>query len=74
MGVAAVSCMTATILGNQFTAWTFDTFHSYRPAWQFYTALLVCALVPIVRLSAARREPAAAAADREPPPVRRRAR
>ncbi len=50
MGVAAVACMTATILGNQFTAWTFDTFRSYRPAWQVYTVLMVCALVPVVRL------------------------
>ena len=73
MGVAAVSCMTATILGNQFTAWTFDTFHSYRPAWQFYTALLVFALVPIVRLRGARRTRAEAAADHEPAPARRRA-
>ena len=42
--------MSATILGNQFTAWTFDTFRSYRPAWQVYTALLVCALIPVLRL------------------------
>ncbi len=61
MGVASVSCMTATILGNQFTAWTFDAFHSYRPAWQCYTALLLCALVPIVRLSRERPVPALAA-------------
>ena len=63
MGVASVSCMTATILGNQFTAWTFDTFHSYRPAWQFYTALLVFALVPILRLNSRRRAMAEAATD-----------
>jgi MFS family permease len=50
MGVASVACMSATILGNQFTAWTFDTFRSYRPAWQVYTALLVCALIPVLRL------------------------
>ncbi len=50
MGVASVACMTATIVGNQFTAWTFDTFHSYRPAWQVYTALLLCALAPVARL------------------------
>jgi hypothetical protein len=61
MGVASVSCMTATILGNQFTAWTFDAFHTYRPAWQFYTALLVAALIPIVRLGAVRRGPASLA-------------
>lgn len=59
MGVASVACMSATILGNQFTAWTFDTFRSYRPAWQVYTALLICALVPVVRL----RRHAAAAVD-----------
>ena len=74
MGVASVSCMTATILGNQLTAWTFDTFHSYRPAWQFYSALMVCALVPIVRLSRSRPAAAPAEADRQPRPVRRRAR
>jgi hypothetical protein len=50
MGIASVACMTATILGNQFTAWVFDTFHSYVPAWQVYTALMACALVPVVRL------------------------
>jgi MFS family permease len=50
MGISSVACMSATILGNQFTAWTFDTFRSYRPAWQVYTALLVCALVPVTRL------------------------
>jgi MFS family permease len=73
MGVASMSCMTATILGNQFTAWTFDAFHSYRPAWQFYSVLMTCALVPIVRLSASRRAAPTTAADHEPPPARRRA-
>jgi hypothetical protein len=58
MGVASVACMSATI-GNQFTAWTFDKSRSYRPAWQVYTALLICALVPVVRL----RRHAAAAVD-----------
>jgi cyanate permease len=50
MGVASVACMTATILGNQFTAAVFDRTGSYRPAWQTYTALMVCALVPVLRL------------------------
>jgi len=50
MGVSSVACMTATILGNQFTAAVFDRFGSYRPAWQTYTVLMVCALVPVMRL------------------------
>lgn len=65
MGVAAVACMTATILGNQFTAWTFDTFHSYVPAWQVYTALLGCALVPVLRLRRGARAALAPAAGAE---------
>lgn len=63
MGVASVACMTATILGNQFTAWTFDTFHSYRPAWQVYTALMLCALAPVVRLRRGALAASAAATD-----------
>jgi MFS family permease len=50
MGVASVFCMSATILGNQFSAWIFDRFGSYVPAWRTYTVLMALALVPIVRL------------------------
>lgn len=54
-GVLAVSahsasCMGATLLANQFTAWTFDHYGTYVPAWQTYTALMTLAIVPVTWL------------------------
>jgi MFS family permease len=50
MGVAMVFCMSATMAGNNFSAWVFDTCGSYRPAWVTYSAVMLCALVPLARL------------------------
>ncbi len=36
--------MGATVLGNQWAAWMFDRFHSYVPAWQACTGLMVATL------------------------------
>lgn len=47
MGVAMVFCMTATLLGNQWSAWVFDRTGSYVPAWQGY-ALLMTTAIPAV--------------------------
>ncbi len=47
MGVAMVFCMSATMAGNNFSAAVFDHTGSYRPAWRFYTALMVITLVPV---------------------------
>lgn len=44
LGFAMAICMAATLIGNQWSAWMFDQFHSYAIAWQVYTGLLVCAL------------------------------
>ena len=50
MGVAMVFCMTATMIGNNFSAAVFDRTGSYHIAWQSYTALMVLTLVPVVWL------------------------
>jgi MFS family permease len=44
LGVALGVCMGATVLGNQWAAWMFDRFHSYVPAWQAYTALMLATI------------------------------
>jgi MFS family permease len=60
MGMAMVFCMTATMLGNFFSASTFDHFGSYRPVWQAYTTLMAVTLIPVVLLwRSARRKSAA---------------
>lgn len=46
MGITFVFCMAATMAGNQFSAWVFDTTGSYLPAWRAYTVLMTVALVP----------------------------
>jgi len=50
MGVAMVFCMSATMLGNLYSAAMFDRFHTYAPVWQTFTALMVLALVPVALL------------------------
>jgi MFS family permease len=50
MGVAMVFCMTATMLGNLFSASMFDHFGSYRSVWQIYTALLVFTMISLAML------------------------
>jgi MFS family permease len=50
MGVAMVFCMTATMIGNNFSAAVFERTGSYDIAWQSYTALMVVTLVPVVWL------------------------
>lgn len=50
MGVAMVFCMSATMLGNLYSAAVFDRVGSYAPVWQTYTALMVLTLVPTVAL------------------------
>lgn len=47
MGVAMVFCMTATLLGNQWSAWVFDRSGSYVPAWQTYAALMATSIPPV---------------------------
>ena len=46
MGIAMVACMSATMVGNLFAAQVFDRVGDYRPAWQFYSALMALVLVP----------------------------
>ena len=46
MGVAMVACMSATMLGNLFSAQVFDRVGDYRPAWQAYSAVMALVLVP----------------------------
>jgi MFS family permease len=55
MGVAMVFCMTATMLGNQWSAWVFDVVGSYLPVWWGYALLMLVTLVPVELL---RRAPA----------------
>lgn len=50
MGVAMVFCMSATMLGNLYSASMFDRFASYAPVWRTFTALMVATLVPVVAL------------------------
>jgi MFS family permease len=44
LGVTLSVCMGATVLGNQWAAWMFDRFHSYVPAWQAYSGLMLVAV------------------------------
>jgi MFS family permease len=46
MGVAMVFCMSATMLGNQWSAWMFDTLGSYVAVWWGYALLMLVTLVP----------------------------
>ena len=55
IGVTLGVCMGATVLGNQWAAWMFDRFHSYVPAWQAYSALMLVAVAGAVWI---RRAPA----------------
>jgi len=55
MGVAMVFCMSATMLGNQWSAWMFDTLGSYVAVWWGYALLMGVTLVPVELL---RRAPA----------------
>ena len=50
MGFAMVFCMSATLLGNQWSAWMFDRFGSYVPAWQGYGALMALTVLPVAWL------------------------
>jgi MFS family permease len=61
MGVAMVFCMTATMLGNFFTAAMFDRGGSYVPVWQTYTALMVVTVIPVAWLWRGLRRPIAVA-------------
>ncbi len=55
LGTAMLFCMSATLLGNQWSAWVFDTTGSYVRAWQGYTLLMLLTLPPVVWLSRASR-------------------
>jgi MFS family permease len=44
LGVTFSVCMGATLIGNQWSAWMFDRLHTYVPAWQVFTGLLVLVL------------------------------
>src|SRR4030095_2552837 len=48
LGVTLGVCMGATVLGNQWAAWMFDRFHSYVPAWQASSALMLLAFAGAV--------------------------
>jgi hypothetical protein len=37
--------MAATMAGNTFSAWVFDTTGSYLPAWRAYTGIMTVSLV-----------------------------
>ena len=50
MGVAMVACMSATMLGNMFSAQVFDRLGDYHIAWQTYSALMVFTLLPTLWL------------------------
>lgn len=50
LGGAMFFCMGATLLANQFTAWTFDHYGTYVPAWQTYTALMAFTIMPVTWL------------------------
>jgi hypothetical protein len=57
MGVAMVFLMSATMLGNQWSAWVFDVVGSYVPVWWGYALLMLVTLLPVELL---RRAPAQA--------------
>jgi len=46
MGLTFVFCMAATMAGNTFSAWVFDTTGSYLPAWRAYTGIMTLSLLP----------------------------
>jgi MFS family permease len=50
LGGAMFFCMGATLLANQFTAWTFDHYGTYVPAWQTYTVLMTLTIAPVTWL------------------------
>lgn len=54
LGVAMLFCMGATLIGNQWSAWMFDTFGTYRIAWQVYSGLMLLAIPPVLWLKRAR--------------------
>jgi MFS family permease len=64
MGVAMVFCMTATLVGNQWAAWVFDSTGSYVPAWQVYAVLMATSVPPVWWLWRTRARPAAVSATR----------
>lgn len=57
MGVAMVFCMTATMIGNNFSAAVFERTGSYTLAWQSYTGLMVVTLLPVLWLARQQRRP-----------------
>lgn len=57
MGVAMVFCMTATMIGNNFSAAVFEHTGSYTVAWQSYTALMVVTMLPVLWLARQQRRP-----------------
>lgn len=59
LGTAMVFCMGATILGNQLSAFVFDSTGSYLPVWRLYSVLMVLALVPAALLARAGLRPRA---------------
>ncbi len=50
LGLVLAVCMGTTVLGNQWSAWVYDRFHTYLPAWWIYAALLVATVPGAVRL------------------------
>jgi MFS family permease len=54
LGALMSVCMGATVLGNQWSAWMFDQTHSYVPAWQVYTGMMVVTAAATVWLRRAR--------------------
>jgi MFS family permease len=54
MGVAMLFCMGATLIGNYWSAWMFDSFGSYRIAWQLYSGMMLLAIPPVLWLRRAR--------------------
>lgn len=62
MGVAMVFCMTATMIGNNFSAAVFERTGSYDLAWQSYTGLMVLTLLPVLWLHRQAGPPRAVAA------------
>ena len=47
LGVAMVFCMSATMIGNNFSAAVFERTGSYDLAWQSYTILMLVTLLPV---------------------------